>query len=91
MRLGGCGGGFGGAVVISVTVKTGAVIMEDLSKRKNAQNGEQGTKHGDLGDTMGDWGIGGEGGAGYAEGVLKAREEDGMVDFIKGGAKDEDG
>lgn len=42
---------------VSVKLKT-EVTIEDQSKRKDAQDEEEGTKHGALGDTMGDWGSG---------------------------------
>ena len=60
--MGDRGDGLGGEVelgVVSVTVKIETMTTDDLSKGKDVDDEEEGTKHGTLGDTVGHWGGGG--------------------------------
>ena len=41
--------------VVSVAVKVEAVATDDLSKGKDVNDEKERTKHGTLGNTMGDW------------------------------------
>ena len=45
--------------VVSVAMEVEAVATDDLSKGKDVNDEEEGTKHGTLGNTVGDWGGGG--------------------------------
>ena len=45
--------------VVSVAMEVEAVATDDLSKGKDVNDEEEGTKHGTLGDTVGDRGGGG--------------------------------
>ena len=45
--------------VVSVAVEIETMATDDLSKGKDVNDEEEGTKHGTLGDTMGDRGGGG--------------------------------
>ena len=54
--MGGSSDGFGGEVelsIIGITVKLEAMAAEDLSKWEHVEDEEKGTKHGTLGDAMG--------------------------------------
>lgn len=79
--------------VTSAAVETEATTMENLSKREDEEEGNQSLSPGGHYERLGDGfavlhGDGmsvRESGAGYVEEVLKAHEEDGRVDSIKGG------
>ena len=45
--------------VVSIAVEIETMTTDDLSKGKDVNDEEEGTKHRTLGDTVGDWGGGG--------------------------------
>ena len=61
-KVGDWGDGLAGEAelgVVSVAVEIETMTTDDLSKGKDVNDKEEGTKHGTLGDTVGDWGGGG--------------------------------
>ena len=60
--VGDWGDGLAGEVelgVVGIAVEIETMTTDDLAKGKDVNDEEEGTKHGTLGDTVGDWGGGG--------------------------------